>query len=235
MKMCEKFNLERIQQMTTSGERIRQLRVLKNLSQQELSHDLGYKTYTTVSKWESDASLPPGKELKKLATYFQVSTDFLLGLDNYPSSYVLNEMQNTVEINFIESINAGYLYTTGPNEDMKELPTVQVPIHILTEDPDKYFVIKVRTDSMNRMINSGDNIVVLNYNKIEHPIHNTGDIIIVKIDNEYKLEHLRMTDSTVHLEPFSYLDGFETLTYSKKEFKHLEIIGKVVYAFRIFN
>lgn len=221
--------------MTTSGERIRKLRVLKNLSQQELSHDLGYKTYTTVSKWESDASLPPGKDLKKLATYFQVSTDFLLGLDNYPSSYVLNEMQNTVEINFIESINAGYLYTNGSDEDSKELPTVQVPNHVLSEDPDKYFVIKVRTDSMNRIINSGDNIVVLNYNKMEHPIHNTGDIIIVKIDNEYKLEHLRMTDSTVHLEPFSYLDGFETLTYSKKEFEHLEVVGKVIYAFRIFH
>lgn len=221
--------------MTTSGERIRQLRVLKNLSQQELSHDLGYKTYTTVSKWESNASLPPGKELKKLATYFQVSTDFLLGLDNYPSSYVLNEMQNTVEINFIESISAGYLYTNGSDENTKELPTVQVPNHILSEDPEKYFVIKVRTDSMNRMINSGDNIVVLNYNKIEHPIHNTGDIIIVKINDEYKLEYLRMTDSTVHLEPFSYLDGFETLTYSKKEFDNLEVIGKVIYAFRIFN
>ena len=221
--------------MTTSGERIRQLRVLKNLSQQELSHDLGYKTYTTVSKWESNASLPPGKELKKLATYFQVSTDFILGLDNYPSSFVLNDLHNTVEIYFIESISAGYLYTNGYDEDTIELPTVQVPNHILTEDPDKYFVIKVRTDSMNRMINSGDSIVVLNYNMLEHPIHNTGDIIIVKIDNEYKLEYLRMTDSTVHLEPFSYLDGFETLTYSKKEFEDLEVIGKVIYAFRIFN
>ena len=221
--------------MTTSGERIRQLRVLKNLSQQELSHDLGYKTYTTVSKWESDASLPPGKELKKLATYFQVSTDFLLGLDNYPSSYIFSDMQNTVEIDFIESISSGYLYTNGSVEETTDFPTVQIPNHILSEDPDKYFVIKVRTDSMNRIINSGDNVVILNYNKIETPIHNTGDIIIVKIDNEYKLEHLRLTDSTVHLEPFSYLDGFETLTYSKKEFEHLEIVGKVIYAFRIFN
>jgi Predicted transcriptional regulators len=110
-------NAERIEQMPTSGERIRQLRILKNLSQQELSHDLGYKTYTTVSKWESDASLPPGKELKKLANYFEVSTDYLLGLDNYDSKYLVNEIQNTVEVNFIESLNAGYLYTNGSNDD----------------------------------------------------------------------------------------------------------------------
>lgn len=227
-------NAERIEQMPTSGERIRQLRILKNLSQQELSRDLGYKTYTTVSKWESDASLPPGKELKKLANYFEVSTDYLLGLDNYDSKYLVNEIQNTVEVNFIESLNAGYLYTNGSNDD-KIVPTIEVPNYVLTEDPDKYFAIKVRTDSMNRIINSGDNIIVLDYNKIDHPIHNTGDIIIVNINGEYKLEHLRMTDSTVHLEPFSYLDGFETITYSKEEFNNLEILGKVIYAFRIFN
>lgn len=50
----------------SAGQRIRQLRFKKNVSQKELSKDLGYKTYTTVSKWESDASLPPGKELTKL-------------------------------------------------------------------------------------------------------------------------------------------------------------------------
>ena len=49
--LCENNNTERIDQMPTSGERIRKLRILRNLSQQELSHDLGYKTYTTVSKW----------------------------------------------------------------------------------------------------------------------------------------------------------------------------------------
>lgn len=233
--LCENNNTERIDQMPTSGERIRKLRILRNLSQQELSHDLGYKTYTTVSKWESDASLPPGKELKKLATYFEVSTDYLLGLDNYPSNYLVNEMQNTVEVNFIESLSAGYLYTDSSNNKNQELPTIQIPNHILTEDPDKYFVIKLRTDSLNRIINSGDNIVVLNYSKINDPIHNTGDIVIVKINGEYKLEHLRVTDSTVHLEPYSYLDGFETITYSKKEFNNLEVIGKVIYAFRIFN
>lgn len=220
--------------MPTSGERIRQLRILKNLSQQELSSDLGYKTYTTVSKWESDASLPPGKELKKLAAYFEVSTDYLLGLDECESNYLINEIQNTVEVNFIESLNAGYLYTSEPTDD-NTVSTIEVPNHILTEDPDKYFAIKVRTDSMNRIINSGDTIIVLDYNKINNPIHNTGDIIIVNINGEYRLEHLRMTDSTIHLEPFSYLDGFETITYSKEEFNNLEILGKVIYTFRIFN
>lgn len=220
--------------MPTSGERIKELRILNNLSQQELSKDLGYKTYTTVSKWESDASLPPGKELKKLATYFNVSTDYLLGLDDYTSNYIVDQVNNTIELNFIESISAGYLYMMN-STDHSNLQKIEVPNYILKEDPDKYFVVKVRTDSMNRIINNGDNVVVLDYSKIENPIHNTGDIIIVLINGEYKLEHLRMTDSTVYLEPFSYLDGFETLSYTKEEFKDVEVLGKVIYAFRVFN
>ena len=34
----------------TPGERIKTLRAKNDLSQKQLSHDLGYKTYTTVSK-----------------------------------------------------------------------------------------------------------------------------------------------------------------------------------------
>ena len=44
---------------------------------------LGYKNYTTVSKWESGDSLPRGKELKLLAEIFNISTDYMLGIEKY--------------------------------------------------------------------------------------------------------------------------------------------------------
>ena len=66
--------------METLGKRIRNLRERKNWTQTELSQELGMKTYTTVSKWESDENFPKGKDLKKLAELFNVSSDYLLGL-----------------------------------------------------------------------------------------------------------------------------------------------------------
>src|SRR5699024_3499247 len=105
--------------MKTSGERIKRLRLTNNVSQQELSADLGYKTYTTVSKWESDSSLPPGKELIKLATYFDVSTDYLLGLDIYPSEYVTDDNQDVTELDYIESNSEKYLYVNGTAEELE--------------------------------------------------------------------------------------------------------------------
>lgn len=71
--------------MESIGQRIRKLREMKNMTQTELSQSLGMKTYTTVSKWESDNNFPKGKDLKRLAEIFNVSSDYLLGLDNIDS------------------------------------------------------------------------------------------------------------------------------------------------------
>lgn len=50
------------------------------MTQTELSEILGMKTYTTVSKWEKNENFPKGKDLKKLAEIFNVTSDYLLGL-----------------------------------------------------------------------------------------------------------------------------------------------------------
>lgn len=215
--------------MVTPGERIKELRQESNISQQKLSDILGYKTYTTVSKWEADASLPPGRELRKLAEYFEVSTDYLLGVEDFSTRYLVDQAEEGVELDFFESINEGYLHT---NEQRQKIP---VPPYILEEPADHYFVVKVHTDSMNRMISNGDNVVMLDYSKVENPIYKTGDILGVKINDEYRLQYLRKTDSRYYLEPASFIEGFDTTTYTCEEFYQIEVIGKVIYAFRSFN
>ncbi|HER6148902.1 TPA: helix-turn-helix transcriptional regulator [Streptococcus pyogenes] len=66
--------------MEQLGDRIRKLREGRNMTQTELSEILGMKTYTTVSKWEKNENFPKGKDLKKLAEIFNVTSDYLLGL-----------------------------------------------------------------------------------------------------------------------------------------------------------
>ena len=64
--------------MEQLGDRIRKLRESRNMTQTELSEILGMKTYTTVSKWEKNENFPKGKDLKKLAEIFNVTSDYLL-------------------------------------------------------------------------------------------------------------------------------------------------------------
>ncbi|QDK70154.1 helix-turn-helix domain-containing protein [Lactococcus protaetiae] len=64
--------------MTIFAERLKQLRKSKALTQKEVAEQLGM-TQQNYQKWESGKSSPSGETLDKLADYFQVSTDYLLG------------------------------------------------------------------------------------------------------------------------------------------------------------
>lgn len=54
------------------GENIRYLRHKANMSQDDLADMMGYKSYTTIQKWESGVAEPPLKALKKLSDIFGV-------------------------------------------------------------------------------------------------------------------------------------------------------------------
>ncbi len=62
------------------NDRIKNLRLAHNLNQVELGDALGVSKQC-VSNWENDNIQPSIEMLLKLAAYFSVSTDFLLGLD----------------------------------------------------------------------------------------------------------------------------------------------------------
>ncbi|MDW7661843.1 MAG: helix-turn-helix transcriptional regulator [Bacillota bacterium] len=60
------------------GHRIRALRNEKGISRIEFAEAIGI-TYSAASKYESNARMPGIKTLIKMADYFDVSADFLLG------------------------------------------------------------------------------------------------------------------------------------------------------------
>ena len=63
------------------NQRIRELRTAKNISQVELAEALGV-TKQSVSNWENDNIQPSIEMLMRLAGFFSVSTDYLLGFDD---------------------------------------------------------------------------------------------------------------------------------------------------------
>lgn len=67
--------MENIQEISY---RIRELRLANNLEQTEVADYLGYKSDTTVSKWENGKNLPTGAKLVKLAKLFNTTTDYIL-------------------------------------------------------------------------------------------------------------------------------------------------------------
>jgi Predicted transcriptional regulators len=62
-------------------ERIKDLRLNRGLSQVELAKQL-FVTKQCISNWENGNIIPSAEMLIKIARYFSVSTDYLLGLDD---------------------------------------------------------------------------------------------------------------------------------------------------------
>ncbi len=77
------------------NENIRSLRLAKGTSQVELAAALGV-TKQSVSNWENDNIQPSIEMLVKLARYFGVTTDYLLGLSSEKQLDVSGLDDNTV-------------------------------------------------------------------------------------------------------------------------------------------
>ena len=63
------------------GQSIRQLRKENKLTQSQLAKLL-YTSQDTISLWELDKSLPDVLSIIKMAKIFNVTSDYILGLEN---------------------------------------------------------------------------------------------------------------------------------------------------------
>ena len=61
------------------AERLRELRTEKGVGQNKLAADLGLSN-ASISYWENGKQEPTASAIVKLARYFDVPTDYLLGL-----------------------------------------------------------------------------------------------------------------------------------------------------------
>lgn len=74
--------------MNITGTILKNLRLQKNITLDQLSSELNELfnitiTGSMISKWETGKAAPVYDHLKRLASYYDVTTDFLLGFDQY--------------------------------------------------------------------------------------------------------------------------------------------------------
>lgn len=63
------------------ADRLRSLREFHNLTQDELSEHLG-ETQLQIWRWENGKSTPDSNDVAKIARFFNVTSDYLLGLSD---------------------------------------------------------------------------------------------------------------------------------------------------------
>lgn len=75
-------------------DKIRFYRKLRGISQEALADKLGYKSFTTIQKWEDGTSSPPIGTVKKVAEILGVTIEELTSDDNHSSEPDLTGVTN---------------------------------------------------------------------------------------------------------------------------------------------
>lgn len=183
-------------------------------SYREFEDELGLKR-NTVTEWKRGVSTFMDI-LPEIADAFGLTTDYLLGRENFGLPDVYN-------VPIIGSIQAGYPVESFGND----MEYVKVPFPIVQNDS-QYFALKVVGDSMMPLVIEGDIIVCARTNDVNNKI------CAVTIDGESTLKRVKIDSTGVTLMPTNPM--YKELRYSKAKAEELgfHVDGVLVQMIRNF-
>lgn len=199
------------------GENIKYLRSQRGYSQEELAKALGYKSYTTITKWESGVSEPTLKMTNEIAKFFNISVNELCYTRlNAPKKN--NDVRKGVAINVYGRVAAGI-----PLEMIEDIIDIEeIPEEMARTG--EFFGLQIKGDSMEPKFSEGDVVIVRQQDDAE-----SGDIIIATINgDEATCKRLRKYRDGIEL--ISNNPSYEPMFFSNNDIinKPVKIIGRVV-------
>lgn len=187
--------------------RLKELRKSHKLTQQKLADKVGLSR-SAISMYETDNSEPDINILTKFADFFNVSVDYLLGI----------EKSNAVKIPVLGVIPAGI-----PINAIEEILDYE-EISPEMSSSGEYFALRVSGHSMEPKISDGDVLIVRKQETAEN-----GDICVVMVNGDNAtVKKIKKESTGLMLIPNN--PNYETMFFTDEEVisKPVKIIGKVV-------
>lgn len=214
------------------GKRLRKLRNEKKLTQSELGRIINVSK-VSVSGYESGDRTPDTDNLGRLADFFEVSSDYLLGRTdnpNYIKTNMIKEAYKSMDgynMNFkpkVEMIRVpvlGHIAAGKPILATEHIEDYQEIANTFGYDPREVFLLTVKGDSMiGSRIQEGDRVLV----KMQQEVEN-GQIAVVNVNgDEATLKRVKKLESGQTLLMPSN-DKYEPILIDHEDAR---IIGKVI-------
>ena len=173
----------------------------------------------SVTHWKA-GKVPHHATLLKIADYFNVTVDYLLGSSTpSPSLHgnaIILDPTKTRMIAVYESVGAGFGVVA------QDSVTEYMPIYIHSDsEANETICIKVTGDSMSPEIENGDVIQVHKQNSVD-----SGSIAVVLVDGEEALVKKVIYDEN-HIELHSFNANYPTVSFRGADLMRIQILGLV--------
>lgn len=200
--------------MATTGERIKEARKMRGMTQTELAEKIGMK-FSAIHKYENGLVVNLKREtIAALANALEVSPAWLMCMDDTPilPSNII-PMPTMRKVPLIGSIACGTPILAEENCEGE----VDVPDHIRAD-----FALRCKGDSMiNARIFDGDIVYIRQQESVEH-----GEIAAVIIDDEATLKRVYLYEDHISLEAEN--PQYRPLVYWEAEMNNVRILGRAV-------
>lgn len=197
-------------------QRLKELRRTRGLSQVALAKELNL-TQQAVGKWETGRSQPDPDTLRRLADFFDTTVDYLLDRSDTarPAPILPYTAAGEHPIPVIGTVRAGYGALALEEDCGVEYARVK--------DPQNYFYLLVKGNSMEPRIQDGDLALVHKQNTLED-----GDlgVMVFGEDGEGTLKKFIRRGNAVVLQPFN--PDYQPLVLVGDDLAQLYIAGKVI-------
>lgn len=181
--------------------RLRELREQHEMLQRDVAKFLNIST-SAYGFYETGVRNMSAETAKKLAQFFNVSVDYLLGLDIKNDKRLLP---------VLGTVKAGYNYLAEENI------IDYIEPHMNISNPDDYFGLVVKGDSMAPLFDEGDYVVVHKQDDFE-----SNKVCIVLINgDEATIKKVIKTNDGIELHCFN--PYYPSRKYSFKEMQDLKI------------
>lgn len=207
----------------TIGDRIKEKRLLNNVTQEELGKKAGVSK-VTIHKYETNVITNiPSDRIESIARALETTPAYLMGWENKVDNenFEFVDLSNSVNIPVVGTIPAGFAMEAVENI----LEHIDIPAD-WTKGGKEYVGLKVSGDSMYPLFLDGDTVVIQLQNTAEN-----GDICACYVNGfDATLKRIKLTDNSITLQP-------ENPNYPPTTYTHpgeVTIAGKVVEVRRKF-
>ena len=184
----------------------------RNISNNQLGKELDLST-ETIRNWRNGIKVPTVDKLLKLANYFSVSLDTLMGAPVYT--------EQMVALPLVGAVSAGSLEILT-EDDWKD--NCSVSVKMLQGRPQKECVtIEVIGDSMTPYLLPGDILIV---HRQAHAVNGNIVVIYDPTINGYTVKKFSQNGDTVTLSPYN--KDYKPMQYTNPSEQQLMIYGVCV-------